>query len=220
MNAAAHSELNLEEPSILRATWVKGIPTSHDEMLYIGDVPLVHRTEQGIQEQMVEQSVSVGDRVLEIGYGWGFASLAIERKSPVLHTIIEANNVLAQTARNKMRNAQVICGFWEDVVGSKLDFYDSVIFDACSSLSFEQGLAVDLAIRHLVPAWHILMPRLKSGTKIGVIVPTGNLTEAEIVALMPSKVKTFKLTDSINCPQPTVNGWFSDGCKLLTLIAP
>ena len=189
-------------------------------MLCIGDVPLVHRAEQGIQEQMVEQVVSECDRVLEIGYGLGLASSAIERKRPSLHTIVEANEILTLTARNKMRNAKVICGFWEDIVGARLGSYDSVIFDACSSLTSEQGSAVDLAIKHLIPVWQVLLPRMKSGTKIGAIVPTGNLTEAELVALMPAGVKSFTLNNSIDCPQPTENGWFSDGCKLLTLIAP
>ena len=82
--------------------------------------------EQPIMDKMAELCVSEGDDVLEIGFGMGILSDAIQSKKPNSHTIVECHKdiipKLKEWAKDKS-NVIIIEGLWIELL-DKYDKYD------------------------------------------------------------------------------------------------
>ena len=87
--------------------------------------------EQPIMDKMAELCVAEGDDVLEIGFGMGILSDAIQLKKPKSHTIVECHKdiipKLKEWAKDKS-NVIVIEGLWTEVL-DKYGKYDSILQD-------------------------------------------------------------------------------------------
>ena len=87
--------------------------------------------EQPIMEKMADLTVSEGDDVLELGFGMGILSDAIQAKNPKTHTIVELHKDiiprLKAWAKDK-DNVIVIEGTWADVI-DQYKTYDSILLD-------------------------------------------------------------------------------------------
>ena len=87
--------------------------------------------EQPIMDKMAELCVSEGDDVLEIGFGMGILSNAIQSKKPKSHTIVECHKdiipKLKEWAKDKP-NVTIIEGLWIEVL-DKYGKYDCILQD-------------------------------------------------------------------------------------------
>lgn len=87
--------------------------------------------EQPIMDKMAELCVAEGDDVLEIGFGMGILSDAIQLKKPKSHTIVECHKdiipKLKEWAKDKS-NVIIIKGLWTEVL-DKYGKYDSILQD-------------------------------------------------------------------------------------------
>ena len=87
--------------------------------------------EQPIMDKMAELCVSEGDDVLEIGFGMGILSDAIQLKKPKSHTIVECHKdiipKLKAWAEDKP-NVIIIKGLWIEMA-DKYTKYDAIIQD-------------------------------------------------------------------------------------------
>ena len=112
------------------------------ECLSILGAPVMEDWESPYMAALAEVACCNGGRVLEIGFGLGISSYAIDAMNGcgstgggvTEHVIIEANRVVAQTARQFAESAQVptrvIEGFWQDAV-EKLPAgeFSGILFD-------------------------------------------------------------------------------------------
>ena len=87
--------------------------------------------EQPIMEKMAELCVSEGDDVLELGFGMGILSNAIQARKPKTHTIVECHKDVIpklQTWANGKSNVIIIEGLWTEVRDQYLS-YDAILQD-------------------------------------------------------------------------------------------
>ena len=87
--------------------------------------------EQPIMDKMAELCVNEGDDVLEIGFGMGILSDAIQLKKPKSHTIVECHKDiiprLKEWAKDKP-NVTIIEGLWIEAL-DKYGKYDCILQD-------------------------------------------------------------------------------------------
>ena len=87
--------------------------------------------EQPIMDKMAELCVTEGDDVLEIGFGMGILSNAIQLKKPKSHTIVECHKdiipKLKEWAKDKS-NVIIIEGLWTEVL-DKYGKYNCILQD-------------------------------------------------------------------------------------------
>jgi len=88
--------------------------------------------EQPIMDKMAELCVSEGDDVLEIGFGMGILSDAIQTRKPKSHTIIECHKdiipKLQEWASDKS-NVTVVEGLWVDKMPLMQAKFDAILQD-------------------------------------------------------------------------------------------
>ena len=78
--------------------------------------------------------------VLEIGFGLGYSSTAIQKHKPKSHTIIECDPVVIAKAKEWAKqypNVKIIEGTWQQNL-AKLGVFDSIFFDDYSPLSQDE----------------------------------------------------------------------------------
>lgn len=100
--------------------------------------------------------IKVGDRVLEIGTGSGYAAAVLSRIAAHVHTI-ERHALLAQTARARLEalgfdNVEVRCG------DGMLGWPETAPFDAILSAASGPGIP-EAWKRQLAPGGRLVMPR-------------------------------------------------------------
>ncbi|XP_031493975.1 protein arginine N-methyltransferase 2 [Nymphaea colorata] len=70
--------------------------------------------------------------ILNVGFGMGLVDTAIQRYSPLSHTIIEAHpdvyDRMIRTGWTEKPNTKVVFGRWQDVI-PQLETYDGIFFD-------------------------------------------------------------------------------------------
>ena len=87
--------------------------------------------EQPIMEKMAEVCVSEGDDVLELGFGMGILSDAIQAKNPKTHTIVECHKDVIpklQAWADGKSNVIVIEGMWTEV-RDQYTSYNAILHD-------------------------------------------------------------------------------------------
>ena len=87
--------------------------------------------EQPIMEKMADLTVSEGDDVLELGFGMGILSDAIQAKNPKTHTIVECHKDVIpklQAWADGKSNVIIIEGMWTEV-RDQYTSYDAILHD-------------------------------------------------------------------------------------------
>ena len=99
----------------------------HDNKVY----EVMMSWEQPIMNKMAELAVSEGDDVLELGFGMGILSNAIQARKPKSHTIVERHPEiiikLKEWASNKT-NVIIVEGDWLEKA-EDLNTYDAILQD-------------------------------------------------------------------------------------------
>ncbi len=92
--------------------------------------------EQPIMQKMADLCVNEGDNVLELGFGMGILSDAIQAKKPASHTIVECHKDIipklkewaATPVDGFTKNVKIIEGNWVDV-NKQYGKYDAILQD-------------------------------------------------------------------------------------------
>lgn len=92
--------------------------------------------EQPIMQKMADLCVNEGDNVLELGFGMGILSDAIQAKKPASHTIVECHKDIipklkewaATPVDGFTKNVKIIEGSWVDV-NKQYGKYDAILQD-------------------------------------------------------------------------------------------
>lgn len=104
-----------------------------EQGLTIGGTTIVGAWEENLQRTLVRETVALHDRVLEIGYGLGFAAAAIRSLGPTEHVIIEAHPAVARSASDELldcENVRIVCDFWQDQTPpGRPHRFHSIIYD-------------------------------------------------------------------------------------------
>jgi guanidinoacetate N-methyltransferase len=99
---------------------IKELPGGGQSLEMFG-FQIMQSWEAPLMKAMAESVCSVGDNVLEIGYGLGICTSELQKNNPRLHVIVECNRSLATWARTHWADninkcsIVVIQGFWDEV---------------------------------------------------------------------------------------------------------
>jgi hypothetical protein len=139
---------------------------SHDSLL-IGDMPIVESWEEDLQHSLVSGVVAPGDRVVEIGYGLGFASTQILALNPAEYLILEAHPFVYDLARQRLgenSNTIIVQDFWQNVCPPEIhNRFQALIYDpypVCANQPFDGSLAMtfDLFLEFVPHARRWVLP--------------------------------------------------------------
>jgi hypothetical protein len=100
-----------------------------NEGLLLDGVIQVYRWERGIQRRFARLAARGARRLINVGYGLGFAQQVFELTSVPLD-VIELNEDVARYARRHMRRGRLHLGSWERQLPELLARESSVFFDA------------------------------------------------------------------------------------------
>ncbi len=206
--------MNSNEFFQIKNKW-KEFPTKiQGGVLCVGEIPVVAVDEKELQYLFVEKLFKdSGKKVVEIGYGLGFASDAIQKFIPREHIIIEANQKLARVAMHKFPLGVVLNCFWEDVNPLVFGQADLIIYDPINPLDSKLS-GRSLALQHLRPMWEEILPKMNVGARIGGLDASGRLKEVEIQKMVGDlgEVEVF------TCPPDVIPRglpWFNEGCNFI-----
>lgn len=186
------------------------------EALLVGGAPVVLTSEEDLQQKLIENAVtSPGLIVMEIGYGLGFASRAIQKQSPKVHQIIESNAILAQRAAEEFPSAFIVAQFWEELEKKEFRSLDILIFEP-GGLNASTQSDKKSALAHLEPIWSGIAPYMKSGAVIGALDPSG-ACEPELLQKKLKERCVVKIFPYIEKISKSGIGWFSDGCNIIII---
>ena len=154
MLAAATKELapvtgdlrSLSQFPVEQDTWKTAKPTTvdsqHGKTLYLCGFQIMQEWELPLMTAMGNAvSSRYQSTVLEIGYGLGLSAREIQKHSPSLHVIVEANKGVSATAKEafaaELSDGVVIVadGFWQDVLSDlptsaiPKSTFDGILFD-------------------------------------------------------------------------------------------
>jgi hypothetical protein len=114
-------------------TWLSQPALYGHNGLSIGGVSIVERWEKPIQELLAKSVCeSRNGRVLEIGYGLGFAAKTVAASNPLLHVLVEAHPQVAIKAIKELPpSTSILLSLWELILPSlRSDHFDGILFDA------------------------------------------------------------------------------------------
>jgi len=117
-----------------KARWSSKPAALDEESLRIEGHPVMEAWEAPYMAALAAAVASPGARVLEVGFGLGLASRAIQSHAPAEHVIIEANGdvygrlvAFAASAAGKVTPR---CGLWEEVVPTlEPASFDGILYD-------------------------------------------------------------------------------------------
>jgi len=103
-----------------------------DELL-VGGWQVMQRWETPLMEALADEVTAAHGDVLEIGFGMGIAASAIVERGCRSYAVIEAHPEIAEIARDWASSqpvaAEVLEGFWQEVVPAIGETYDGILFD-------------------------------------------------------------------------------------------
>jgi hypothetical protein len=100
-----------------------------DEGLLLGGVIQVYRWERSIQARFARLAANRARRLINVGYGLGFAQRVFETAAAPLD-VIEADEKVTQYAMRHMRRGRLHVGRWEERLPELLTEEVTVFFDA------------------------------------------------------------------------------------------
>ena len=106
--------------------------------------------------------VAPTDRVLEIGFGLGYSSTAIQSRAPAQHVIIECSPAVlcrAESWASGRAGVTIVAARWQDAV-PELGSFDCVFFDDFPMPDHGDGDAYDGASRPSESRWRSLLTSL------------------------------------------------------------
>ncbi|MEW8436883.1 MAG: class I SAM-dependent methyltransferase [Candidatus Thiodiazotropha taylori] len=117
------SEANLPELPVVE----------EDQCLLIGQHQVMHRWQAPLMEILAQNVCQNGGNILEIGFGLGIASEAIQRCDIKSHTIIEGHPAVFQrmvdwAQARSGANIRTVPGLWSSAI-PRLGTFDGVLFD-------------------------------------------------------------------------------------------
>jgi guanidinoacetate N-methyltransferase len=119
-----------------RIDWTKAPAVYDEHTLRIAEHPVMEDWEQGYMEMLARIATSNSGRVLELGYGLGLSSRAIQAHDIENHFVIECHPDVIARGVVDMREAieqnkfHILSGFWEDVTPLlNEDSFDGILFD-------------------------------------------------------------------------------------------
>lgn len=116
--------------------WLNSPAEFTEHELKIAGHPVMEDWETGYMDTLAKIATHNHGKVLEVGYGMGISSRAIQNKGVEHHTIIECHPDVVtkcnQDFANEVRDREisVLQGFWEDVTPSlPSNSFDGILFD-------------------------------------------------------------------------------------------
>ncbi|MEZ4104440.1 MAG: rRNA adenine N-6-methyltransferase family protein [Candidatus Paceibacterota bacterium] len=183
-----------------------------NDILYAGEEPLVALSEKELQEFFIKRFIRKSDKVLEIGYGLGLSAKAIADIKPKVHVIVELNRELCERAENEISNAEIVNDNWKNLEVSLFKKIDKVVYEVGPEKSNLEGK--DFALAHVKPAVEVILKKINVGASVGVIDPSGELSDYDIKRI--AKCDVF--VNVVKCPDDLVPKglpWFENGCNFL-----
>jgi len=125
------------------------------------------------QRALVELTVPTsGLAVLEIGYGLGMASVAIQTEhAPTVHITVEANRTVAGNAlRRSVGNEILLVAKWQSIAGLLArSTFDSVIFDPDPEIPADISWTASDVVAWALLGMTSLSPLLRPGGRFGFV---------------------------------------------------
>lgn len=153
----------MAEHSTARQAAINSLPLDWNEAgLLIGGQSVVEYWERPIQEELARCARTAGTRIIEVGYGLGMCSNAIQSLSPDAYVLIEAHRLLADIARAKASSSvEVVNCEWIDAFPRLMSRqWDAIVFDAFPLLEQKfdgtSGSMIDLLRPAIEPASTLL----------------------------------------------------------------
>jgi guanidinoacetate N-methyltransferase len=119
-----------------RKDWVNEKAVFDKSTLRIAGHPVMEDWELSYMKRLAKIASSKGGKVLEIGYGLGLSTKAIQFHGIREHFLIECHPEVITRTISDMNNAirensfHVLTGFWEDITPTlKDDLFDGILFD-------------------------------------------------------------------------------------------
>lgn len=105
---------------------------SEDKLMDSGSKAVMMAWEKPLMEAHAKAVCSGGGHILNIGFGMGLVDTAIQKYSPVTHTIVEAHPEVYKRmigdGWGEKDNVKIVFGKWQDVL-PLLGSYDGIFFD-------------------------------------------------------------------------------------------
>ncbi len=119
-----------------REDWAKEPAIFTEHTLKINGHPVMEDWEDGYMSKLAEIATSRGGRILELGYGLGLSSKAIQARDIESHFIIECHpDVIARCILDcreaiEKNRLHVMSGFWQDITPLLAsESFDGILFD-------------------------------------------------------------------------------------------
>ena len=136
-----------------------------DEAMRIGRQDVVYDGERELQPLLVDRFLSGLEtdcsKILEVGYGLGFAAAAFNSSERVAyHKIIEVHPERASEAKNEFGEDRVIEGDWRDLHSEIRETFDGVYFDTTPLVNRKVKWTVNTVAEWILPAMETFYPLL------------------------------------------------------------
>jgi guanidinoacetate N-methyltransferase len=116
--------------------WAKAPAIYDDHTLRIASHPVMEDWELGYMRALARIVCSNGGTILEIGYGMGLSTGAIQSHAIEKHYVIECHPDVIERCLNEQRQAicenrlHIVSGFWQDVTARlAANSFDGILFD-------------------------------------------------------------------------------------------
>jgi guanidinoacetate N-methyltransferase len=152
--------------------WISATPIYDSQGLWIGGQSIVENWEEPIQEVLAKSVFySLEDKILEIGYGLGFASQTVAKHNPLYHTVIEAHPSIAKKAKTELpATTLIIEAFWQEAIKQFEDnIFDGLIFDAYTLSDVHFDGTLESNFNYAKPILHAAKRILRIGGKLSFL---------------------------------------------------
>ncbi|MFZ2864412.1 MAG: hypothetical protein WA440_06640 [Ignavibacteriaceae bacterium] len=175
------------------------------DKLIINDNVSVESWERSIQIKLVETIVKPTDVVIELGYGLGMASDAIQKISPREYWIVEKHyEILAQILKKELKHINFIISSWQKVLPIiQESSFDSIIYDADpNKITSFDGSAI-ATMEFILPVFPYIRKILKTDGRLGFIDFSGILhTYPDFLKKIEEYDLDFEKIAISVCPSP------------------